>query len=255
MEQRSNCLDRALKDGVLTISFHAANAHNPFSSEMEIAVTRALMEARRDRAVKAVVLSGGRDRSFSVGGDFNEVKAFEGGEEVDRWIDDIVNMYVACLELEKPTIAALDGFAIGIGFQLALCSDYRLGTSKCELVMPELKNGVACVLGQEMLERMLGRAQMLRIVVECDRIGPEESLRLGLLNAVCAPDALLETSQEAALRLLAYPSVSYGVTKRLMNQSFIEALRRITPVSQAAHRAAFRDRSAQRFMSKILGGK
>lgn len=250
----SNTLVRRTRDGVLSLCFNAANAHNPFSAELERAVTLALRAAQEDPGIEAIVLSGGRERSFSVGGDFNEVKEFEGGAEVDRWIEDVVGMYVACLELDKPTVAALDGYAIGIGFQLALCCDYRLGTSRCQLIMPELRNGVACTIGQYMLEKMLGRAQMQRIVIECDRMGPEESLRLGFLNAVCEPDALLDRAQEIAARLIAYPRVSYRTTKTTINQSFAEGLRQITPIAQRDHRASFKDRAAQRFMTKILGG-
>lgn len=256
MEHLSDhCLIRRIREGVLTLCFNAKSPHNPFSAEMERAVTEALRAAGGDPEIRAVVLSGGSERSFSVGGDFNEVKEFEGGAEVDRWIEDVVEMYVACLELEKPTVAALDNYAIGIGFQLALCCDYRLGTGRCTLIMPELKNGVACSLGQAMLERMLGRAQMQRIVIECERFGPEESLRLGLLNAVCEPGALLDQAEQVAARLGGYPRVSYGATKRTMNRPFVEALRRITPIAQRDHRASFKDRAAQRFMTEILGGR
>ena len=250
----SNILVRRTQGGVLTLCFNAANAHNPFSAEMERAVTLALRAAEEDPDVLAVVLSGGRARSFSVGGDFNEVKQFEGGAEVDRWIEDVVGMYIACLELDKPTVAALDGYAIGIGFQLALCCDHRLGTARCQLIMPELENGIACTIGQYMLEKMLGRAQMQRIVIECDRFEPDESMRLGLLNAVCEPDALLDRAQQIAERLIAYPRVSYATTKRTMNRAFAEGLRQIIPVAQRDHRASFKDRAAQRFMTKILGG-
>lgn len=248
------CVVRHVRNNVLTVLFNASHPHNPFSAEMERTVTQLLRAAREDPEIHAVVLCGGRERSFSVGGDFNEVKEFEGGPEVDRWIEDVVGMYVACLDVDKPTVAALDHYAIGIGFQLALCCDYRLGTQRSQLIMPELKNGIACVLGQYMLEKMLGRAQMTRIVVECDRLDAKECLRLGLLNAACEPEMMMDRAQEIATRLMAYPRVAYGATKRVMNRSFMEGLRQIVPECQAVHRAAFRDRSAQRFMSGVVQG-
>ena len=241
---QDRCIIRQVQGGVLTLLFNSSHPHNPFSSEMENELTRALGEARDDPEIRAVVLCGGKERSFSVGGDFNEVKEFEGGPEVDRWIEDVINMYVACLAVDKPTVAVLDQYAIGIGFQLALCCDYRLGTPRCELIMPELKNGIACVLGQYMLAKMLGRAQMQRIVIECDRFNAQESLRLGLLNAVCEPEMMLDRAQEVTL--------GYASTKRVMNQSFVDGLREIMPIAQRDHRASFKDRAAQRFMSGIL---
>jgi enoyl-CoA hydratase/carnithine racemase len=254
MESPSRVLRQELNDGVLVLTFNASNPHNPFSAEMESEVTAALAQARLNDRVRAVVLTGGEARSFSVGGDFNEVKKFQGGPEVEQWLDDVIGMYIACLAVEKPTISALDNFAIGIGFQLALCADYRIGTARCQLDMPELKNGIACVLGHYMLEKMVGRAQMLRMVVECTQVGAHEALRLGLINEVCEPADLVSKARAAALRLAHYPHVAYGGTKRDMNESFIEGLRCVTPAAKSAHRAAFKDQSAQRFMSSIVNG-
>lgn len=241
-----------LVGNLLVLTFDAPNANNPFSAAMECELTSMLTHANDDDDVRAIILTGGTQRSFSAGGDFNEVGKFEGGAEVDKWIDDVVGMYRACLNTTKPTVGAIDKHAIGIGFQLALCCDYRIGTSRCQLVMPELKNGIACVLGQYMLGRMLGRAQMLRIVIESEPLLPEETLRLGLVNEICDASVLQERAQAYALRLAGYPQVAYRVTKAETNRSFSEGLRKVAEAAKGAHRASFRDRSAQKFMSTIL---
>jgi carboxymethylproline synthase len=237
---------------VLVLALNAAHPHNPFSAEMEKSLAQSLRAANLNDDVQAVIITGGERRSFSVGGDFNEIRHFEGGREVDQWIEDILDMYTACLEVEKPIIAALDNYVIGIGFQLALCCDYRLATPRVQLIMPELKNGIACVLGQFMLDRMLGRAHMLRIVVEGEPVSIDECLRVGLINATCDPDMLLTEAHAVATRLMGYPSVAYRTTKQVMNSSFAQGLRDIKPVAQAIHRAAFKDRSAQRFMESVV---
>jgi len=72
------------------------------------------------------VLTGGRDRSFSVGGDFNETSKFTGGDEVDHWVDNIINLHVAIAGISKPVIAAISGYAIGLGLQITLCCDIEL---------------------------------------------------------------------------------------------------------------------------------
>lgn len=241
-----------LVNNVLVIQLNASNRHNPISAEMEKAMAKSLRDANANDDVKAIVITGGVERSFSVGGDFKEVKEFTGGKEVDQWIDDIIEMYVACLEVEKPTIAALDNFVIGIGFQLALCCDYRIATSRSQLIMPELKNGIACVLGQYMLEKMLGRAAMQEIVFGCDTVSLDDSLRMKLLNKVVDPADLHRQSMLMAESLAAYPEVAYRLTKREINHSFAQGLRDIVPIAQSVHRAAFREKSAQRFMNKIL---
>jgi enoyl-CoA hydratase/carnithine racemase len=242
-------------DRVLVLQFNAAHEHNPFNAALERAVTERLVEAGGDSSVGAVVLTGGPDRSFSVGGDFNEVSRFEGGPEVDRWIEDIVDLYVACLNLRKPTVAALDRFGIGIGFQLAMCCDLRVGTPRTRLIMPELRHGIACVLGQYILDRMLGRAHMQRIVNTCEPLDTNECLGLGLVNQVVPTERLIDAAVQQAGALAAYPAAAFGVTKAAANADFIDGLQRMTKTIQEAHRVAFRDRSAQRFMVSVLRGR
>lgn len=239
-------------DDVLIVQLNAPHPHNPISAEMEKAMAKCLRDANDNDEVRAVIITGGRERSFSVGGDFNEVKHFTGGREVDEWIDDIIEMYAACLEVDKPTIAALDNFVIGIGFQLALCCDYRIASSRSQLIMPELKNGIACVLGQYMLEKMLGRAAMQEIVFDCEAVPLADCLKMKLLNKIVEPEDLAKQSMAMATRLAAYPEVAYQLTKREINLDFAKGLRQIAPIAQGVHRAAFKDKSAQKFMNKIL---
>lgn len=241
-----------LVDDVLILQLNAPHHHNPISAEMEKTMAKCLRDANENNEVRAIIITGGRERSFSVGGDFKEVKHFTGGREVDEWIEDIIEMYVACLEVEKPTVAALDNFVIGIGFQLALCCDYRIASSRSQLIMPELKNGIACVLGQYMLEKMLGRAAMQEIVFDCETVPLDDCLKMKLVNRVVDAEELSKQSMAMAGKLAAYPEVAFRLTKREINTDFAKGLRNIVPIAQAVHRAAFRDKSAQRFMNKIL---
>jgi len=240
------------ENNILTIQLNEDHHHNPFSKEMQRAVTKRLRSINDASQIRAVVLTGGEERSFSVGGDFKQVRELEGGEEVDEWIEDILDMYTACLEVEKPVIAALDYYTIGIGFQLALCCDWRIATTRTQLIMPELKNGIACILGQYMLEKMLGRAIMQHIVFDCGPVSLTDCLTYRLLDKVVPPDDMPGELEQMSSQLALYPEVAYRRTKREMNRSFTKGLRDIQPVAQEVHRAAFRDKSAQKFMNKIL---
>src|SRR4029078_12793239 len=107
-------------DGTRLIEMTHPAGTNAFGVEMERAVIEALERAQTSPEIKAVVVTGGVGRSFSVGGGFNEVKNLAGGDEVDGWIDRVTDLYLAALRIDKPTVAAVDGYAIGIGFQFAL---------------------------------------------------------------------------------------------------------------------------------------
>ena len=144
-----------------------------------------------------MVLTGGRGRSFSVGGDFNDVSVLEHEHEVRPWLGEIIDLYIAILSVNIPVVAAVDRFAIGQGLQVALMADWRIGTTECQLSMPELKNGVACPLGSVILEALLGRAKMLELLLDCEFIDAEAGRALSLLNEITRPDEL----QTAALRV------------------------------------------------------
>ncbi|KAB8290414.1 hypothetical protein EYC80_010846 [Monilinia laxa] len=73
-----------------------------------------------DDTVGCIVLTGGEGRSFSAGGDFHETSKFNGGDEVRAWIDNFINLYTTVAGISKPVVAAIDGYAIGLGLQIAL---------------------------------------------------------------------------------------------------------------------------------------
>lgn len=243
---------RELDDGILTISFNHSHYHNPFSRDLGYAVADALNEAENDLSVRAVIITGGIGRSFSVGGDFNEVSKLKGGAEVDKWIDDVVDLYMACLKLTKVSIAAIDNYAIGIGFQLAITCDVRIGTENCTFVMPELKHGIACTLGQYMLEKLVGRAAMLEVVYGCEEISCKKSLEYKLLKKVIPKENLLSEAVETARHFLSYPQVAFRKTKSLINASYIEGLTNVVAQTKRIHRAAFTDGHAQKFMQTVI---
>ena len=155
-------------DGVRVIYLNHPNRYNPFNEALGNAVQKALELADKDTSINAIVVYGGEGRSFGVGGDFNEVQWLSGGEDVDRWIDRIMNLYLAVLNVKKPTIACIDGFGIGISFQFGMMFDWRIMADCGELIMPELKHGIGCTIGAAILNAVSGYNNMRDIVYGCE---------------------------------------------------------------------------------------
>lgn len=256
MSQRpENLTIERLKNHVLIIQFNHPHYNNPFSQALLETVLHAIRKAEKNSDVKAVIVTGGLNRSFSVGGDFHEVKNFEGNEDVERWLDKIIDLYVGLLQLSKPLIAAIDGYAIGIGFQIALTCDVRIGTDQCKFSMPELKHGIACTLGQYMLEKELGRSKMMRIVYGCETISAEQCLEIGILNKITSRENLLHDAHTTAEKLSGYPTVAMSSTKKVINEGYIRGLLQIAEHTKAAHKAAFKAGHVQEVMKRIVGEK
>ncbi|EMK3756620.1 MULTISPECIES: enoyl-CoA hydratase/isomerase family protein [Providencia] len=229
------------------------NKHNPFSEELENAIKHALVKAEEDSRIKSIVVYGGVGRSFSSGGDFNEVKALSGGVEVERWIDRVIDLYQAVLNVSKPTIAAIDGYAIGMGFQFAMMFDYRVMSDQAQFIMPELKHGIGCSVGAAILEFTHGHSLMKKIVFECEKLSATQCHQYHIANQVTPSSHLLKTALLQANALSKYPSAAFGNTKKLMNKSFIKVLEKTREQSKLVHKNAFATKDAQEHFQKILG--
>jgi carboxymethylproline synthase len=240
---------------VRIIELNHPNQHNPFSKEHETNVKDALSRANHDGAVRAVVVCGHDGKSFSAGGDFNEVKNLSGGDDVDDWIDRVTDLYVSVLKVDKPTVAAIEGYAIGMGFQFALMFDWRIMSNTAEFRMPELKHGIGCSVGASILGYMFSHNVMKDIIYACEPIGPEKALSLQLVKEVTSPTLLVSRAIEIANMLTEYPVTSFINTKKTISDGVTRVLQDSSTTSKNVHRAAFAARSAQKHFSTILKEK
>ncbi|MFF1718369.1 enoyl-CoA hydratase/isomerase family protein [Streptomyces sviceus] len=242
-----------LPGAVALVEFSQAHEQNPFSRARMRELTQLLLDLDGDDDVRCVVLFGGAGRSFGAGGDFNEVSEFSGGDEVDAWIDDITTLYSTIAGISKPVVAAIDGFAIGVGLQIALCCDLRIGSSTSKLVMPEFKVGIACNFGGYMLETVVGRSVMQEMLYTCDEWPAERALADRLLHEVTPPEELLERALDRARRIAQYTAAAVQSTRARVNGPYVQGLRRVREEGKRSHRTAFSAGEAQQRMRRVIG--
>ncbi|PWC09434.1 carboxymethylproline synthase [Brenneria corticis] len=242
-------------DGVRIITLNHPNKHNPFSRSLENSVKDALARANADDGVHAVVVYGGAERSFSVGGDFNEVKQLSRSEDIEEWIDRVIDLYQAVLNVNKPTLAAVDGYAIGMGFQFALMFDQRLMASTACFSMPELKHGIGCSVGAAILGFTHGFNTMQEIIYQCQSLDAARCMDYHLVNQMVDSTALLDAAITQAHVMAGYPVSAFINTKRAVNKPFIHLLEQTRDASKSVHKAAFQARDAQGHFKNVLGKK
>lgn len=258
LDQKFTTLKLDVTDRIATVVFNREKDTNAFSRNMTLelmAICKWIQEDGRseDPKISAVVMTGGTGRSFSVGGDFCDVSTLSEENEIRAYLGEIIDLYISILNVHVPVIAAIDNFAIGQGLQVALMSDWRIGSERCQLQMPELKNGVACPLGSIILETLFGRAKMLEFVMDCEFINANRSHAHGLLNQVVQIDDLQESAQTMAKRFAAYPRASFVTTKKIQNERFVNAMESVREESSRAHVAAFMKKAGKKHFDKILG--
>ena len=242
-------------EDVRLLMIEGVSKYNPFSFSLNKAIQEAFIKAANDQHIRAIILTSGSGASLSVGADFNELKNFSTNEEVYNWIDEVVSLYTAILTIEKPTIVAFDGYAIGMGFQLSMMFDYRIMTEKSEFGMPELQHGIACTLGATILEHVVGYNIMKEIVLGCNPIKSKYALQTNLVNQVVKSEKLISEALYIGKKFATYQDTPFSSTKRVMVKNLLKAIIEVTEETKIIHSKCFSIKSADKHFKNILKQK
>lgn len=192
-------------------------------------------EIEKDSEVKVVILTGAGDRAFMAGGDIKGFPAWmgKGVEEVEQkshWLQEPLNKIE---NLSCPTIAAINGVALGGGCELALCFDIRISEEHIMIGLPEIKLGLfPGAGGTQRLPRLIGKAKAKEMIFTGEPLSAEEAKQIGLVNHVVPKGKSLEKAMELAKFIcnyslpsltLAKQSIDYGYEKTLHDGLLIEA--------------------------------
>jgi enoyl-CoA hydratase len=156
-----------------------------------------------DPAIRAVILTGAGEKAFAAGADIQElagVSAVEGRDLALRG----QRVFSRMENLGKPVIGAINGFALGGGCELAMAATLRIASEKARLGQPEVKLGlIPGYGGSQRLPRLVGKGAALKMLLTGEMISAAEALRLGLVDEVVAPDALLPRAESLAAAIAA----------------------------------------------------
>ncbi|GAC1326897.1 MAG: 2-(1,2-epoxy-1,2-dihydrophenyl)acetyl-CoA isomerase PaaG [Chloroflexota bacterium] len=212
---------------VRTITLNAPTRFNALSQSMLSQLDRALRDADKDDAVRAIVLTGA-GKAFSSGADITEFDT-QHGVDAGEHLRQTLNPLIARLRAsEKPLLAAVNGVAAGAGMSLALACDVRFGAQSARFVVAFVKIGLIPDAGLlYFLPRLVGPAKTLELAWTGDPVSADEAYDLGMLNKVLPDDQLLAYTQELARRLAGGPRATIGLIKRAVNQTHELPLERV----------------------------
>ena len=186
--------------------------YNPLNPNLYRELFRACEELERDRGVKVVVFTGA-GKAFSTGLDVKEV---EGKSSVEmREIVDLARLAYCGVEgLSRPTIAAINGMALGGGLELALCCDFRFASEEATFGQPEINLGIAPGGGgTQRLPRLIGPSKAKELLFTGETIGAQRALELGLVDRVFPPGELMEQTIAFAQKMAQKPLVALQALK------------------------------------------
>lgn len=200
-------------DGAIAVlSFARPEKLNAFNAEMRRAVIDAVDDLGRDEAVEGLVLTG-QGRAFSAGQDLSESVNFTAAD-APRQNELALRFFRALRGFEKPLVAALNGIAVGLGFQVALVSDFRIAHAGVLMGQPEVRAGLPSVIGSCIMSWYLGQAANADLSLSGRMIAAEEAERLGLVTRLVAEDQVRPAAVALARELASRPRLAYRLTKR-----------------------------------------
>lgn len=210
-----------IHDGVATITLNRPEKLNAVNAQMFTDLGDAAERAAADPGVR-VVLVRGEGRGFCAGIDVLLMGQLAGsrGARFRTWAKGAQRGYLTLATMEKPTVAAVRGHALGAGFQLALACDLRIVADDVTFGMFEVKYGLVPDLsGNHRLTRLIGPGMAKELIWTGRTVDADEASRLGLANRVVPVDALEEEAEAFVRELAASPPIPVSLTKSLINRA------------------------------------
>src|SRR5256886_3865214 len=191
-----------VRDGILIVTIDRPKVLNALNAATIEEIYHIFATAHDDPTVKAVILTGGGQKAFGAGADINELARktpFTGKQTSER--GQFVLAYIE--RFPKPVIAAINGFALGGGCEIALACHIRIASEKAQIGLPEVTLGIIPGYGgTQRMARLLGKGKALELICTGDRIGAAEAERIGLVNKVVPADELMSAAEEMARKIM-----------------------------------------------------
>ncbi|GGL91075.1 enoyl-CoA hydratase [Pseudooceanicola nanhaiensis] len=200
---------------ILIVTINRPEVYNALHAPAHNELAQVWDEFAADDDLWVAVLTGAGDKAFSAGNDLKYTAQGGKGTPPPSGFAGLSMRY----DLEKPLVAAVNGFAMGGGFETALACDVILASETAKFALPEVKVGLfAAAGGVQRLSRQIGRKPAVEMMLTGRSVGAEEGRALGFVNAVHAPGALMDAAMAKAQEIASVSPSSVKATKRVLNK-------------------------------------
>ncbi len=191
---------------------------NPLSVKSYLELYDAVCELEKDESIGAIVITGNGEKAFAAGLDVKDVMGKSAVETLEFLWSAPRKAFDKLTGIEKPTIAAIFGLALGGGCEVALCCDLRIASEDAVIGLPEINLGIMPGSGAtQRLPRLIGATKAKEMLFTGDTINAQEAYRIGLINKVVPKDKLMEEAMALAKKLASKPRAALGLIKRCVD--------------------------------------
>lgn len=206
-----------IDSGIATVTFNRPKALNALSNELLSEFGQALDEMILDESIRVLILTGSGEKAFIAGADITELATFNTlqAKAFSQAGHAIINRLQ---ELPIPVIAAVNGYALGGGSEMALACDFIYASTKAMFGLPEISLGLIPGFGgTQRLPRLIGRNRAKEMIFTGQMISADEAEKIGLVNRVCPPESLLKDAIKTAQSMASKGKVALRAAKQAVN--------------------------------------
>ena len=198
-----------LKNKILYITINRESKLNALNKETLEELSQAFTHAEQNKEVKAILLTGAGNKAFVAGADISEFSSYnlaEGKELSKSGHDDVFNKIE---NLKKPVLAAINGFALGGGLELAMACHIRIASENAKMGLPEVSLGlIPGYGGTQRLSKLVGKGKAFEIILTADMINAAEAEKIGLINRMVSHEELINASESLLARIITRSSTA-----------------------------------------------
>jgi len=209
------------KDGITTITINRPKKLNALNRETIQELHDAFEEADSDKDTRVIILTGSGDKAFVAGADISEFADFEVAEGANLSKKGQELLFDFIENLSTPTIAAVNGFALGGGLELAMACHFRIASDNAKMGLPEVGLGVIPGYGgTQRLPQLVGKGKAMEMIMTAGMISAEDALQNGLVNYVVSQEELLLLTEKIAGKILRNSPLAIASAIKAVNANF-----------------------------------
>jgi len=207
------CIIYEKSDGVATIALNRPRVLNAMNKQLWVDFQAALEDVQNDPQIKALIITG-EGRAFSTGADLKESKN-RSLEDYRDYLEELQEASKKIIRFEKPTIAAINGYALGSGYELALACDIRIAADDAQIGSPEARVTSSVTGGaMRLVQDLIGPGKAKELLFTAENIDGKEAERIGLVNRAVPSEKLTDVAKEMAEKIAKNSAFSIKMIKK-----------------------------------------
>lgn len=210
-----------INEGILTITINRPSKLNALNRDTIEELHQAFKDAEADDDVKVIILTGSGEKAFVAGADISEFSDFTAEEGKELAAQGQVKLFDTVANFPKPVIAAVNGFALGGGLELAMAAHFRVASENAKMGLPEVSLGVIPGYGgTQRLPQLVGKGRAMEMIMTAGMVDASQALQYNLVNHVTTQEELIEFTEKIAKKIAGNSLVAIRAAIKAVNASY-----------------------------------